>query len=127
MDRDDALALLGDAEITGSWDGPFVGGEQSFDVAFTNIHDEQMNERPNIYFSDLARFYYQRGEFVTSNWFGFGVPHSDVRTVSIHGRTPDHPGKPYINAIFYGNRGEEVAGAFNHGSIIGAFGAKRDQ
>ena len=72
----------------------------NLDVAFTGIYDEALQRRADILWSDVP--------LVSGGFFSRGIAEGDK-----------------IEGTFYGPNHEEVGGVFEHGDIVGAFGAKR--
>ena len=70
------------------------------DVAFTGIYDDESQPRTDILWSDVP--------LVSGGFFSRGIAEGDK-----------------IEGTFYGPNHEEVGGVFEHGYIVGAFGAKR--
>ena len=72
----------------------------NLDVAFTRIYDEELQRRSDILWSDVP--------LVSGGFFSHGIGYGDK-----------------IEGTFYGPNHEEVGGVFEHGDIVGSFGAKR--
>ena len=94
MDTIDILAIGGSATVTADFSAA------NLDIAFTNIHDENLGRRSDIRWNDVP--------MASGGFYAPGLASGDR-----------------IEGTFYGPNHSEVGGVFEHSDYVGAFGARR--
>ncbi len=94
LDTVNVQALQGDTTLTVDF------AASNVDVAFTNIHDDDLDRRADIRWSDVP--------MVSGGFYAAGAGTGDK-----------------IEGTFYGANHAEVGGVFEHGATVGSFGAER--